>query len=266
MHRLPLIGLTVSLSLLTLVSPAHATNDYFLPGDAFFPSKLILKNLKEQEQEAEPVYYYNYVCEYAFCGYAGYSQLKLDKQNSELAKNIRKAYFQIRKSQPIKLEAKNDVKLTETNQDIWKLDNFYETNGLSMFFYNEDYDWQRRKIAIKYNENWREEMKKFINTGEYCAFIKTSDAVMKSWSLGKHVPPLNVQLPEAKIKTGRNVDIPLTPKGPLKVLILYDDKYKQYYDMKNGKYLLEVTNKGITAYIIHRKQWKKYDDVYGDDN
>ncbi|QDV19313.1 hypothetical protein Pan153_39780 [Gimesia panareensis] len=265
MHRLPLIGLAVSLSLLTPVSPARATNDYFLPGDAFFPSRLILKNLKEQEQGAEPVYYYNYVCEYAFCGYAGYSQLKLHKQNSELAKNIRKAYSLIRERQPIRLQRKNNVKFTRP-EDLRNLDNYYETNGLSIFFYNADHVWQNWKIAIKYNENWREEMKKFVNTGSYCAFVKTPDALKQSLEQGMNVPPLNVQLPEADIKTGKRIDTPLIPKGPLKALILFDDNYKQYYDMKGGKVLLEVTNKGITAYIIHRRQWKKYNDVYGNKN
>ncbi|WP_299469520.1 hypothetical protein [uncultured Gimesia sp.] len=59
MHRLLLICLVVSLRLLTLASSADATNDYFLPGDAFFPSKLFLKNLKQQEQDPEPVFNYN---------------------------------------------------------------------------------------------------------------------------------------------------------------------------------------------------------------
>jgi len=261
MHRLPLICLVSSLGLLPLVSTAHATNDYFLPGDAFFPSILILKNLKQHEQEPEPVFYYNFVCEYAFCGYAGYSQLKLDQQNSELARNIRKAYSHIRQRQPIKLRPKKGVKRTVTKQALQNLDNFHETNGLSIFFYNADHDWQRWKIAIKYNENWREEMKKFINAGSYCAFVKTPAALKHSQEQGKNVPPLNVQLPEADIKTGKPVDTPLIPKGQLKALILYDDNYKQYYDMKSGKRLLEVTNQGITEYILHGKAWKKLRQV-----
>jgi len=261
MHRLPLFCLAVSLSLLTLASPADATNDYFLPGDAFFPSKLILKNLKEQEQDPEPVFNYNYICEYAFCGYAGYSQLKLDKQNSELAQNIRKAYSYIRQRQPIRLIPKKIVKNPGKKQDVPNLENFNEINSPSIFFYNADHDWQRWKIAIKYNENWREEMKKFINAGSYCAFVKTPAALKESQEEGKDVPPLNIQLPEADIKTGKPVDFPLTPKGPLKALILYDDNYKHYYDMKNGKRLLEVTSQGITEYVIHRNTWKKYRQV-----
>jgi len=261
MHRLPLICLAVSLSLLTLASSADATNDYFLPGDAFFPSKLFLKNLKQQEQDPEPIFNYNFICEYAFCGYAGYSQLKLDKQNTELAQNIRKAYSYIRQRQPIRLIPKKIVKNPGTNQDVPNLDNFNEINSLSIFFHNEDHDWQRWKIAIKYNENWREEMKKFINAGSYCAFVKTPAAIKLSQEQGKNVPALNVQLPDADIKTGKPVDSPLTPKGPLKALILYDDDYKQYYDMKNGKRLLEVTNQGITEYVIHRNTWKKYRQV-----
>ncbi|HAW31203.1 hypothetical protein [Gimesia maris] len=261
MRTMPLICLVLSLSLLTRTSPAAATNDYFLPGDAFFPSKLFLKNLKEQEQNPEPVFNYNYICEYAFCGYAGYSQLKLDKQNSDLAQNIRKAYSYIRQRQPIRLIPKKIVKNPGTKQGLPNLENFNEVNSLSIFFYNADHDWQRWKIAIKYNENWREEMKKFINAGSYCAFVKTPAALNHSQEQGKNVPPLNVQLPEAEIKTGKPVDSPLIPQGPLKAIILYDDDYKQYYDMRNGKRLLEVTSQGITEYVIHRNKWRIYRQV-----
>ena len=258
MQRLPLTGLAVLFSLLTLLSPAHATNDNFLPGDSFFPSKVLYENLQRQEQEAEPVYYYNHICELAFCGYAGYSQLKLDKQNEQLAANIRKAYLHIRKSQPIRLRPKKNAKLPQKNQGTPNLDNFYETNGLSIFFYNEDYDWQRLKIGLKYNENWREEMKKFINAGRYCAFVKKGDALKRSTTMAKQVPPLNVKIPEADIETGKKVDLPLTPTAPLKALILYDDNYQDYYDMKNGKRLLVVTNQGITRFVIYRGKWKQY--------
>ena len=193
MQRIPPAGLAVLFSLLTLLSPAHATNDNFLPGDSFFPSKVLYKNLQRQEQEAEPVYYYNYICELAFCGYAGYSQLKLDKQNEQLAKNIRKAYLHIRKSQPIRLRPKKNAKLPQKKQGTPNLDNFYETNGLSIFFYNEDYDWQRWKIGLKYNENWREEMKKFINASSYCAFVKKGGCAQEINNHGEARPPAERQ-------------------------------------------------------------------------
>ncbi|WP_417388480.1 hypothetical protein [Gimesia sp.] len=62
-------------------------------------------------------------------------------------------------------------------------------------------------------------------------------------------------------KTGKPVDSPLIPKGPLKALILYDDDYKQYYDRRSGKRLLEVTNQGITEYVIQNGRWKLYRQV-----
>ncbi|QGQ26009.1 hypothetical protein F1728_26505 [Gimesia benthica] len=75
---------------------------------------------------------------------------------------------------------------------------------------------------------------------------------------GEAGPPLNVKIPEADIETGKKVDLPLTPTTPLKALILYDDNYQDYYDMKNGKRLLVVTNQGITRYVIYRGKWKQY--------
>lgn len=266
MYRSPHICYMLTLGLLIFVSQAQASNNYFLPGDAFFHSILTLKSIKKSEQESEPIFDYVFVCKPAFCGYAGYSRLKLDRQNQELARNIQKAYFQIRKSIPIELEGKNIIPLSATDKQLWKPENFHETNGLSIFFYNTDYDWQRRNIAIKYNEDWLGDLKLFgFGGGRYCEFVSSADAVVAAWARGKNVPPLKVKIPDTEIEKFQTVDTPMSAPGPLKALILYNRAYKQYFNMKNGMELLEITNQGMTHYIIHRKEWKKYDDVYGDD-
>ncbi len=260
--------ITVTISLLTLIQPLHATNNYFLPGDAFFHSILTLESIQKREKEQEAVYDYRFVCEPAFCGYAGYSELKLDKQNKELAKNIHKAYFEIRKSISLKLQRKTykTAPLTNTEKSSWKPENFEETNGLSLLFYNEDYDWKRRNIAVKYNEDWLGDLKKFgFGGGRYCEFVSTADAVVASWARGKYIPPLNVQLPDTPIEKYKTVNTPMLPKGKLKALILFDRNFKQYFEMRNHKDLIEVTNKGINRYIVHQKQWKLFKDVYGED-
>lgn len=119
---------------------------------------------------------------------------------------------------------------------------------------------------MKYNEDWLGDLNKFgFKGGRYCEFVSSADAIVASWARGKYVPPLNLQLPETPIKKYKTVDTPMTPKGQLKALILFDRNYKQYFDMKNGKGLLEVTSKGINHYIIHRKEWKLYKDVYGEE-
>lgn len=260
--------ITVTISLLTLIQPLHATNNYFLPGDAFFHSILTLESIQKREREKEAIYDYRFVCEPAFCGYAGYSELKLDKQNKELAKNIHKAYFEIRKSRSLKLQRKTykTAPLTNTEKPSWNPENFEETNGLSLLFYNEDYDWKRRNIAVKYNEDWLGDLKKFgFGGGRYCEFVSTADAVVASWARGKYIPPLNVQLPDTPIEKYKTVNTPMLPKGKLKALILFDRNYKQYFEMRNHKDLIEVTNKGMNRYIIHQKQWKLFKDVYGED-
>lgn len=267
MKPFQILCLTATISLLTLIQPLHANNNYFLPGDAFFHTILTLESIPKREKEPETIFGYRFVCEPAFCGSAGYSQLKLDQQNRELAKNIRKAYFQARKSTPLNLKRKTykTTPLTDIDNSAWKPENFKETNGLSLFFYNEDYDWKRRNIAVKYNEDWLGDLKTFgFGGGRYCEFVSTADAVVASWAIGKYIQPLNVQLPDSPIVKHKSVDTPMLPKGQLKALILFDRNYKQYFEMRNGKDLLEVTNQGINHYIIHRKEWKLYKDVYGE--
>ncbi|WP_145177797.1 hypothetical protein [Gimesia aquarii] len=209
------------------------------------------------DKDPERVLYYRFVCEPAFCGYAGYSKISLKSENQKLADNIQKAYYQIRKSVPLELRVDEISPNSALKKTKEKLTKFEEINGLSLFLYNEDYEWQKRKIAIKYNEDWIKDLQKFgFKGGRYCEFVKTSDAIVRSWALGNYIKPLAVQLPEVAIEKYKTVNVPMTPKGPLKALILFDRDYKQYFNMKRGMQLLEVSNKEIKHYYVDKREWK----------
>ena len=85
--------------------------------------------------------------------------------------------------------------------------------------------------------------------------MKTSDAIVWSWARGSYIAPLSVELPKAPIKKYKTVKIGMPSKGPLKALILFDRNYKQYFNIKNGMQLFEVTNKEINHYIIRKGNW-----------
>tara|TARA_R110002167_G_scaffold88135_1_gene237875 strand:- start:486 stop:1289 length:804 start_codon:yes stop_codon:yes gene_type:complete len=265
MRTIPLICfITVTLTLGAQKSPAHASNNYFLPGDAFFHSHLDRELALKLKQNPETPFNYRFVGQLAFCGYAGYSSLVLDQQNQNLANNIHKVYFDIRNNLPIELKMKRDIPASKLETTQWNVADFEETNGMSLFFYNADYDWQRRHIALKYNEDWLDDLKKFgFGGGRYCEFVKSPDAIIASWSLGKYIPPLNLKLPEVEIEKFQTVKTPLTPQAPLKALILLGSNYNDYFNMKNGWEVIEVTNEGISRYEIHHKEWKNYEELYG---
>uniref|UniRef100_UPI00260BE51E hypothetical protein n=1 Tax=uncultured Gimesia sp. TaxID=1678688 RepID=UPI00260BE51E len=123
-------------------------------------------------------------------------------------------------------------------------------------------DWQREKIGLKYNEGWLKDMNQFgYKSGRYCPVIESADAIIASWAKGSSVPPLAVQLPDTPIRKYKTVDTPMIPTGRLKAVVLFDQKYKEYFNMKNNKQLLEVTSKGIIHYVIHRREWKIYKDL-----
>lgn len=244
-----------------LSQKSEANNNYFLPGDAFFHSIITEDVLRKLDKNPERTLYYRFVCEPAFCGYAGYSNISLKGENQKLADNIKKAYYQIRKWVPLELRVEGISPNSVSDHTQNKSTKFEEMNGLSLFIYNEDYDWQRRKIAIKYNEDWLNDLNIFgFKGGRYCEFVKTSDAIVRSWAQGNYIKPLAVKLPDASIEKYKTVNIPMTPKGPMKALILFDRNYKQYFNMKRGMHLLEVSNKKINHYVIEKREWKLYEE------
>ena len=153
MNSFRLICVTAIVFLTSQPESANANNNYFLPGDAFFHTIITQDTIQILEKNPKSAFYYRFVCEPAFCGYAGYSNLILTENNQILAKNISKAYYQIRESVPLKLRAKNTSPNSTSNKIELKPTEFEEINGLSLFFYNEDHEWKKRRIAIKYNED-----------------------------------------------------------------------------------------------------------------
>lgn len=232
---------------------------YFLPGDAFFHTVITEKVLKRLDED--PDYAFEYDRSHWQYTIPGYYSLSLGKQNRKLAKQIKKAYYNVRFSMRLlKLKVRGKSPNSISGDPSKEKTEFIEINGPSLFFYNENYEWKKKHIALKYNENWYQELTKFgYQNASYGAFVKTPDAIIESWRFSSVVPPLSVQLPEAPIVKHRAIRTPMIAKGRLKAIMLPDNKYKQYYRMKNEKRLIEITNEKIQPYYSGEGEWHDVD-------
>lgn len=230
---------------------------YFLPGDAFFHTVITEKVLKKLDED--PDYAFEYVRPYWMYTIPGYYSLSLGKQNRKLAKQIKDAYEEVRYSmRPLELRVRGKSPNSISGKFSQEKTEFVEINGPHLFFYNEDYDWKKRHIALKYNENWSLELKKFgYQKASYGAFVKTPEAIIESWRFSKVVAPLSVQLPEQPIIKHRAIKKPMIAKGRLRAIMLPDNHYQQYYDLKDNIALIELTNEDYFVYFAGEGKWHK---------
>lgn len=230
---------------------------YYLPGDAFFHTVITEKVLKKLEED--PNYAFDYNRSHWQYTIPGYYSLSLGKQNRKLAIQIKEAYVEVRYSMSLlKLKVIGISPNSISSKPSQEKTEFVEINGPHLFFYNEDYDWQKKNIAIKYNEYWHQELMKFgYPNGDYAPFVKTPEAIIQSWQFSKVVAPLSVQLPDVPIIKHRAVDTPMIAKGRLRAIMLPDNKFKRYYKRKDNLNLIEITNDDFFTFFAGEGEWHK---------
>lgn len=79
------------LFLLSLLS-AHAHNNLFLPGDAFFSTTLSAPLVRSWKSGARDLDYFRHTYQGMFCGYAGYRVLVLDELTPSMLTNLEQVY------------------------------------------------------------------------------------------------------------------------------------------------------------------------------
>tara|TARA_E500000305_G_scaffold111930_2_gene129511 strand:+ start:199058 stop:199903 length:846 start_codon:yes stop_codon:yes gene_type:complete len=227
---------------------------YFLPGDAFFNTVITEEVLKKLDKDPDYAFEDN---RDGFNLYnSGYQRLSLGKQNRNLAKQIKTAYYDIRQIRPLLLHVLGESPNSVNDNPRDKKTELMEINGLSLFFYNEDYDWKKKHIGLKYNENWYQELQKFgYPNGAYGAYANTPEAIIESWRFSTVIPPLSVQLPAVTIKKHEAVTEPMIPKGRLKALMLSDDDFNKFYKIEEHLNLIEITNEKSINYYSGEGEW-----------
>ncbi|QGJ71040.1 Hypothetical protein PBC10988_27430 [Planctomycetales bacterium 10988] len=243
LYRLLCVGVFVVT--LFLNNRASANNNFFLPGDAYFPTVLTEETIR-QLSISQMIKYQPMGYDFAFCGYAGYSKCHIAGLDEILIENLRQAYKLLNEGERQLYTRDPD------SQEIISLDNLFP-----MLIYPDDFDATKFKLALRYNETWMAETEKFghKNGGRLCCLIDDKDAVMESWRDAARVPPLEATLPKTDPELGKLINEPIRITGPVQFIIVHRS-LENYFrpSMKNLSFII-VNTKEIIKYTYKEEKW-----------
>ena len=230
----------------------HANNNYFLPGDSFFHTVLTEAVLADLEKSKSPVFRYNRPdhLDFYLCGYAGFEQLQVKEMSPSIKKHLQTLYRQLREEYPLRIELVQETKFVpgDLGDEEVKTGKILrrELNGFSMFFYNADFDANRYRLGLKYNENWVEEVVAFGHSREHAQFeffVREEEAILSDWRDSRLVKPLDVISPPVKVRRSSNPLPPITLKTKVRIFVLPTNDFLSHY--RRSKFIYEVTSAGI---------------------
>jgi len=250
----------------------NANNNYFLPGDSFFHTVLTEVVLVEMEKSKSPVFKYNRPdhLNSFFCGYAGFEQLQVKEMSPAIKKNLTMLYRHLREAYPLQIELIQETKLVRDASGGF--DNEVKTgkmlrremNGFSMLFYNADFDADRYRLGLKYNENWVEQVVAFGHRQEHVQFeffVREEEAILSDWRDCRLVKPLDVISPPITKRRSSNPLPPITLKSKVRIFVLPEADFNAAFDRSGFVY--EITEAGVRIYGPGRGgKWKtrSYDE------
>ena len=250
----------------------NANNNYFLPGDSFFHTVLTEVVLVEMEKSKSPVFKYNRPdhLNSFFCGYAGFEQLQVKDMSPAIKKNLTMLYRHLREAYPLQIELIQETKLVRDASGGF--DNEVKTgkmlrremNGFSMLFYNADFDADRYRLGLKYNENWVEQVVAFGHRQEHVQFeffVREEEAILSDWRDCRLVKPLDVISPPITKRRSSNPLPPITLKSKVRIFVLPEADFNAAFDRSGFVY--EITETGVQIYGQGRGgKWKtrSYDE------
>jgi hypothetical protein len=247
-----LIAASTWLVLSCIATSALANNNFFLPGDAFFPTVLTAEIIDRLQADRDPPREFEYShldsYDFAFCGYAGYRRAKIPAVDDAFVANLAKAYGEIRKHDPRKLiETVTDGKPT-----------LKESNGVYVLFYPKAFEFPRFKLGLQYNEKWADEVVKLGHRQRdirLCALVDDRKAVEESWRDGALVGTFDVTLPNVKLVPGPPIDEPMTINGAVKALVLEAMPLKEYFEPADSRRVYLVDSSETLSFEREDGEW-----------
>ena len=253
----------VVLAWLHLVSgSADATNVYFMPGDAFFHTRLTEEVVSGLEAGSVTLTYRK-PSPFTFCGYAGFPRLQIEQMDPEMTQAFKKLYAGLRLQYP------KQIQIMKTGV-VDTVDVVTEVNGFHLLVYGRDFDVQRFRLALKYNENWHSPPVAAVGTQGwlimpargYDPFLKSYEAVVEDWRNAGNVAGLPVKVPKDLLwaRSGPEIETPVRARAQdLRFLVFPADSLREHFKRKNNEEFWEVTPSGIKAY-----SWKRGELIAGD--
>jgi hypothetical protein len=242
-----------------LSGPAFGNNNLFLPGDAFFPTRLTEEDVNRLKADSKdgPEFKYSSLGGYesAFCGYAGYGRARFARVDQAFIDNLKRAYQHVRKN----YEGK---RLREVDDNGKK--SLEETNGVGVLFYPPKFEFPKYKLGLQYNENWVEEVEKFGHSPpqmRLCCLVNKADAVMESWRDSTIVGELKAELPDVQLKPVPETKEPIVVRGQVQAFVVDSRPLAKYFHPRpkapGGVSVLNVDSTGITEISYDKGEWTR---------
>lgn len=257
-HRFNLIPASVLAFFLASTISCFANNNYFLPGDAFFYFEVSQAEWIEFKNESRSTWDYDRPRHLPrmFCGYAGYRVLDVSPLTKDYRARFINAVDSMKKSYPTTIKKE----LVPNGFADLKDEAEIETNQIRIFVYNRSFDFSKRRIALKYNEQWPEVGERIGHRREHFQFdffVNSPKAIAESWRMASKVHPLDIDLPTVKKKLNFATPLVFDPEK-LQILVAppvaieslcfppSDSKLKCFVVTKDRNYTL----------LAVKRQWK----------
>ena len=182
---------------------AVATNNSFLPGDAFFSVSISQEDIKQWTASTATKHEFDYERfdgSFFACGNIGYSTLAVEGITSELRLALVEAYWSYASGIP---------PIYRDDGDDGKID-LQQINSVVALIYDKSFNLDL-PLGLKFNEDWMTQ-----GAGHYAGLFETADPIAADWKMASEVPPLTT-LPkmdplahlEGGYEVARTIDVPL---------------------------------------------------------
>ena len=199
---------------------AFANNQVFLPGDAYFPSTLSIKDLSSSDNSIS-INYKRFSSTYMFCGYAGYHKAVVNNVSKETIN-----------------ELKNIIKITASSNINMKI---------PILIHNKTFNYKKYSPLLKYNENWKEEIKLTPKQqhGHYDPYTNESELHFQDGKYSTTIPKLKLSKPLHKIKTfmGSQTPIHINSSEIMFIVLQYNSELSSIFPKNTSKIIKIVIPK-----------------------
>jgi hypothetical protein len=239
-------------------STCQGNNNLFLPGDAFFPTKLTKVDIEalQKKKPEERTFNYSSFGGYpgTFSGWAGYDNATIPAVDDAFATNLATVYNRVR-------EYNNRELVEQVRGEKIEL---IETNGIGVLFYPPEFKFPGDVLGLQYNENWVAETVKFGHKAAHvrlCCLIDDRAAVERSWRDAAIIPALKAKLPNVLLKPVPVTTEPVIVQGPVKAIVIGPDSPKDLFRLGDVDFrqVYIVDSKGITELTFEEGAWRSGD-------
>lgn len=256
--RAILVGVVVA----CLHAPVSATNVKFMPGDAFFPSRLtkdVVEKLKNSANEFllrhEPP-----TSGGALCGYSGYSSIQITDVPKSWPDQMKEVYTALRYSFP--------RNITEIYDEAGEIDYVDEANGFWILVYNKNFDFNRYRVGLRYNERWFDppaREKTVFNVLDYFRpYVPSATGVAEDCRNAVRVEGLQVKYPDLGERqaeaAGELIETPVTVSAKdVRILLIPEQNLELYFGMRKLEFddrrcnFVVFDNDGVWQFYLNSK-------------